>query len=431
MKTIFVKDIKAYLGEEIHLRGWVRNIRKSGKLMFIIFRDGTGTIQTVVYKPGIGEEKFELSKTLTIESSVEIWGTPKEHPNKPGVYELDVTDLKPVCISPEYPISKKEHGPDFLLSNRHLWIRAPKQWANLKVRHTVYHAISEYLNNNSFTRFDSPILTPNPCEGSTTLFEVEYFDQGSAYLSQSGQLYLEPAIMTLGRVYDFGPVFRAEKSKTRKHLTEFWMMDAEAAFVEHKENMEIQEGLVRHVIRTVLEKCPKELEILERDVEQLKKADAPFKVMTHYEAIELLQSKGCEIAHGEDFGANEEAILTEGSDVGLFIEKWPKKIKAFYMKQDPDNPELVLGSDLLAPEGFGEIIGGSQREDDYDVLLARMEEEKLDVSTYEWYLDMRKYGSVPHSGFGIGLERLVQWMTGTKHIREVIPFPRMIYRIYP
>ena len=431
MKTIFVKDIKNYLGEEIHLRGWVSNIRKSGKLMFIIFRDGTGTVQAVVYKPGIGEEKFELSKTLTIESSVEIWGKPKEHPNKPGVYELDVTDLKPISIAPEYPIGKKEHGPDFLLSNRHLWLRSPKQRANLRVRHVIYRAIGEYLNEQSFTRFDSPILTPNACEGSTTLFELEYFDQGLAYLSQSGQLYLEPAIMSLGRVYDFGPVFRAEKSKTRKHLTEFWMMDAEAAFVEHKENMQIQEGLIRNVIRTVIKECPKELEILERDVDQLKKADAPFKIMTHFEAIEYLQSKGCEIAQGEDFGASEEAILTEGSDVPIFIEKWPKKIKAFYMKQDPENPELVLGSDLIAPEGFGEIIGGSEREDNYDILLARMEEEGLDIKTYDWYLDTRKYGSVPHSGFGIGLERLVQWMTGTKHIREVIPFPRMIYRIYP
>ncbi len=431
MKTIFVKDIKDHVGEEIHLRGWVRNVRRSGKIMFIIFRDGTGTIQSIVYKPTVGEEKYEVAKSLTIESSLEICGVPKVHPKKEGVYELDVTEIKPICISPEYPIGKKEHGPDFLLSNRHLWIRSPKQWANLKVRHTIYHAISEYLNDNAFTRFDSPILTPNPCEGSTTLFEVEYFDQGSAYLSQSGQLYLEPAIMTLGRVYDFGPVFRAEKSKTRKHLTEFWMMDAEAAFCDHKENMKIQEGLIRHVINSVIEKCPKELEILERDVEQLKKADAPFKIMTHYEAIEYLRNKGSEITHGEDLGAVEEGMLTEGSDVPIFIEKWPKDIKAFYMKQDPENPELVLGSDLIAPEGFGEIIGGSQREDDYDTLLARMQEEKLDIETYEWYLDMRKYGSVPHSGFGIGLERLTQWMTGTKHIREVIPFPRMIHRIYP
>lgn len=432
MKTIFVKDIKDYLGQEIHLRGWVRNIRKSGsKLMFIVFRDGTGVIQTVVHKPSIGEEKFELADTLTIESSLEIWGTPKEHPHKPGVYELDVTNVKPICISPEYPISNKEHGPDFLLSNRHLWIRAPKQWANLRVRDVVYKAIGDFLHQEDYVRFDSPILTPNACEGTTTLFELEYFDQGMAYLSQSGQLYLEPAIMSLGRAYDFGPVFRAEKSKTRKHLTEFWMMDAEAAFVEHDENMDIQEALIRFVIKTILKECAEELEILERDVEVLKSADAPFKRMTHYEAIEYLRSKGSDIPHGVDFGAHEEAMLTEGSPVPIFIEKWPKDIKSFYMKQDPENADLVLGSDLIAPEGFGEIIGGSQREDDYDILRARMVEEKLDIETYQWYLDLRKYGSIPHSGFGIGLERLVQWMTGTKHIREVIPFPRMIYRIYP
>ena len=431
MQTIFVKDIKNHIGEEIHLQGWVRNMRKSGKIMFLVFRDGTGTVQTIVYKPTIGEEIFNLAKTLTIESSVELCGVPKEHPKKPGVFELDVTDVKPICISPEYPIGKKEHGPDFLLSNRHLWIRAPKQWANLRVRHTIYHALSEYLNQSSFTRFDSPILTPNPCEGSTTLFEVEYFDQGAAFLSQSGQLYLEPAIMTLGRVYDFGPVFRAEKSKTRKHLTEFWMLDAEAAFVDHAENMKIQEGLIRYVIRAVLEKCTKELEILERDVELLKKADAPFKIMTHYDVVEYLRSKGSEITHGEDLGSADEALLTEDSEVPIFIEKWPKKIKAFYMKVDEENPDVVLGSDLIAPEGFGELIGGSQREDDYDTLVERMKEEKLDLETYEWYLDMRRFGSVPHSGFGIGLERLVQWMTGTTHIREVIPFPRTIYRIYP
>lgn len=432
MQTVFVKDIKHHLGEEIHLQGWVRNWRKSSsKLRFVIFRDGTGQIQTVCEKTSMGVEKFDIVKKLTIESSVEMWGIPREHPKKPGVYELEVTDVKPVCISPEYPITNKEHGPDFLLSNRHLWIRSRKQWANLRVRDVVYAAIGEYLHSEDFVRFDSPILTPNPCEGSTTLFELDYFDQGKAYLSQSGQLYLEPAIMSFGRVYDFGPVFRAEKSKTRKHLTEFWMMDAEAAYCDHNMNMEIQEGLIRFVIRQVIEKCSVELEILERDIEQLKKADAPFKKMTHREVIDYLRAKGSEIEYDEDLGAKEEGMLTEGSDVPIFIEKWPKQIKAFYMKLDPENSDIVLGDDLIAPEGFGEIIGGSQREDDYDTLVARMKEQKLTLETYEWYLDMRKYGSVPHSGFGIGLERLVQWMTGTKHIREVIPFPRMLHRIYP
>lgn len=431
MQDIFVKDIAQYVGQEVKVKGWVRNIRHSGKLLFIIFRDGTSEVQAVAFKPDLGEEAFEEAKKLTLESSVIITGIPKPHQKLENQFELSVTGIQIVQIAEEYPISKKEHGPDFLLSNRHLWIRSSKQWAVLKIRHTVYYAICEYLNTNGFVRFDSPILTPNACEGTTTLFELDYFDEGKAYLSQSGQLYLETGIMSLGRVYDFGPVFRAERSKTRKHLTEFWMMDAEAAYVEHDENMAIQEGLIRHVIRTVLSQCEKELDVLERNKEALIAADAPFKRMTHYEAIELLRSKGSQISHGSDFGAQEEVMLTEDSPVPVFIEKWPKEIKAFYMKRDPENDNLVLGSDLIAPEGFGEIIGGSQREDDHDLLLGRMKEENMPLEQYQWFLDLRKYGSVPHSGFGIGLERLVTWMSGIHHIRETIPFPRMIYRIYP
>ncbi|MCK9558000.1 MAG: asparagine--tRNA ligase [Candidatus Cloacimonetes bacterium] len=431
MQDIFVKDIARHAGTEVRLKGWVRNMRHSGKLLFIIFRDGSGEVQAVAFKPELGDEAFEEAKRLTLESSVILTGIPKEHQKKAGEYELAITGLEIVQIADEYPISKKEHGPDFLLSNRHLWIRSPKQWAILRIRHTVYYAICEYLNDNNFFRFDSPILTPNACEGTTTLFELEYFDEGMAYLSQSGQLYLETGIMSLGRVYDFGPVFRAERSKTRKHLTEFWMMDAEAAYVEHEENMAIQEGLIRHVIRKVLATCDKELDILERDKEQLKAADAPFKRMTHYEAIEYLRSKGSEIDHNSDLGAADEVMLTEGSAVPIFIERWPKAIKAFYMRRAPEDENLVLGSDLIAPEGFGEIIGGSERETDYEALLSRMKEEKMDLEAYQWFLDLRKYGSVPHSGFGIGLERLVTWMSGTHHIRETIPFPRMIYRIYP
>ncbi len=431
MQDILVKDIANHLGTEVRLKGWVRNIRHSGKLLFIIFRDGSAEVQAVAFKPELGEEIFEGAKRLTLESSLIITGIPKEHQKKAGEYELAVTGIQIVQIADEYPISKKEHGPDFLLSNRHLWIRSPKQWAILRIRHTVYFAICEYLNDNNFFRFDSPILTPNACEGTTTLFELEYFDEGMAYLSQSGQLYLETGIMSLGRVYDFGPVFRAERSKTRKHLTEFWMMDAEAAYVEHEENMDIQEGLIRHVIRKVLATCDKELDILERDKELLKAADAPFKRMTHFEAIEYLRSQGSEIDHDSDLGATDEVLLTEGSAVPVFIEKWPKNIKAFYMRRAPEDENLVLGSDLIAPEGFGEIIGGSERETDYEALLARMKEEKMDLDAYQWFLDLRKYGSVPHSGFGIGLERLVTWMSGTHHIRETIPFPRMIYGIYP
>jgi asparaginyl-tRNA synthetase len=431
MQDTLVKDIAAHVGKEIRLKGWVRNIRSSGKLLFIIFRDGSGEIQAVAFKPDMGEEAFENAKRLSLESSVILTGIPKEHQKIAGQYELSVTSVQSVQIADDYPIGKKEHGPDFLLSNRHLWIRSPKQWAVLRIRHTVYFAICEYLNDNNFFRFDSPILTPNACEGTTTLFELDYFDEGKAYLSQSGQLYLETGIMSLGRVYDFGPVFRAERSKTRKHLTEFWMMDAEAAYVEHDENMAIQEGLIRHVIRTVLAKCDHERDVLERDKEALKAADAPFKKMTHYDAIEYLRARGSEIDHDSDLGAADEVMLTEGSPVPIFIEKWPKAIKAFYMKRDAENPDVVLGSDLIAPEGFGEIIGGSQREDDYDLLLSRMQAEEMPIEDYQWYLDLRKYGSVPHSGFGIGLERLVTWMSGIHHIRETIPFPRMIYRIYP
>ncbi|MDD2211161.1 MAG: asparagine--tRNA ligase [Candidatus Cloacimonetes bacterium] len=431
MQDTFVKDIAQFVDKEVRLKGWVRNIRHSGKLLFIIFRDGSGEMQAVAFKPDLGEELFDKAKSLTLESSLILTGIPKAHQKIAGAYELSVTGIEIVQLADEYPISKKEHGPDFLLSNRHLWIRSPKQWAILRLRHTIYYAICEYLNDNGFFRFDSPILTPNACEGTTTLFELEYFDEGMAYLSQSGQLYLETGIMSLGRVYDFGPVFRAERSKTRKHLTEFWMMDAEAAYVEHEENMAIQEGLIRHVIRTVLTKCDKELDILERDKEQLKAADAPFKRMTHYEAIEYLRSKGSEIDHQSDLGAADEVMLTEGSAVPIFIERWPKEIKAFYMRRAPEDENLVLGSDLIAPEGFGEIIGGSERETDYEALLKRMKEEKMDLEAYQWFLDLRKYGSVPHSGFGIGLERLVTWMSGTHHIRETIPFPRMIYRIYP
>ncbi|MBU0710617.1 asparagine--tRNA ligase [bacterium] len=431
MDWVFIKDVKDHNDKEVTLKGWVYNKRSSGKIWFLIMRDGTGIIQGVVLKNEVSEDVFNKKDELTQESSIIVRGLIHEDKRSPGGYELVVRDIEVVQIAPEYPITLKEHGVEFLMDNRHLWLRSSKQWAVLRIRHTVYYAITEYLNQNGFFRFDSPLLTPNACEGTTTLFTVPYFDLGNAYLSQSGQLYLEAGIMSLGRVYDFGPVFRAEKSKTRKHLTEFWMMDAEAAFVEHDENMKIQEELIRFVINTVLEKHLADLEILERDIDQLKKADAPFKRMTHKEAIIFLRTKGSEIGDKDDLGAKDEVMLTENSDVPVFVEKWPKEIKAFYMKRDKDNPDLVLGADLIAPEGFGEIIGGSQREDDYDLLYKRMVDENMPLDDYQWFLDLRKYGSVPHSGFGIGLERLVQWMSGTKQIREVIPFARTIYRLKP
>lgn len=430
-KKIYLKDVANFEGKEVLIEGWVRNRRSSGKIQFIIVRDGTAEIQVVAFLPNIGEEKFIKCDSLTIESSVRITGRVRADKRAPSGYELDLTDISIIQIADEFPIQKKRHGVTFLLDNRHLWLRSARQNALMKVRHTVYYAICDYLHSQGFYRFDSPILTPNACEGTTTLFEVQYFDEGKAYLSQSGQLYLEPGIMSLGRVYDFGPVFRAEKSKTRKHLSEFWMMDAEAAFVEHNENMQIQEELIRYVIRTVLEKNYSELKILERDRTTLEKADAPFKIITYKDAISMLQKKGSNIKYGEDFGAQEEEMITQDSNVPIFVEKWPKKTKAFYMKTDSQNHDLALAADLIAPEGFGEIIGGSQREDDYDTLKTRMEEENMPINDYQWYLDLRRYGTVPHSGFGVGLERLVAWLTGISHVRETIPFPRTINRLRP
>jgi len=431
MDWVLIKDIKGYNDQEVTLKGWVYNKRSSGKIWFLILRDGTGIIQGVVLKNEVTEEVFNIKDELTQESSVIVKGLIHADRRSPGGYEIVVRDIEVVQIATDYPIALKDHGVEFLMDNRHLWLRSRKQWAILRIRHTVYYAITEYLNNNGFIRFDSPLLTPNACEGTTTLFTVPYFDLGNAYLSQSGQLYLEAGIMSLGRVYDFGPVFRAEKSKTRKHLTEFWMMDAEAAYVEHDENLKIQEDLIRFIIRAVLKNNATELEVLERDIDQLKKADAPFKRMTHKEAIEYLRSRGSDISDESDLGAKDEVMLTEGSDVPVFIEKWPKEIKAFYMKLDKDNPDLVLCADLIAPEGFGEIIGGSQREDDHDLLYQRMVAEDMPIDEYQWFLDLRKYGSVPHSGFGVGLERLVQWMSGVVQIRESIPFARTIYRLRP
>ncbi len=432
MRYVTSKEIKNFLGQEVCLRGWVRNQRKaSSKLRFVVFRDGLGEVQAVASKPDMGEDAFEVVKSFSLEASVELTGVPEKHPKYEDEVEFHLTGAKLLGKSEDFPIGKKEHGADFLLSHRHLWLRSRKQVAMQKIRHTIYFGICNYLNSLDYFRFDSPILTPNACEGTTTLFELPYFDQGSAYLSQSGQLYLEAGIMALGRVYDFGPVFRAEKSKTRKHLTEFWMMDAEAAFVEHCQSMDIQEGLIKAVIGDVLQNNAKELEILESDPERLKAACGDFLRITHRQAIDILKSKGFDVGYEDDFGAKEEAAITEGSVVPVFIEKWPASIKSFYMKQDPENPELVLGSDLLAPGGFGEIIGGSEREVDYEKLKAKMEAENMSMDDYGWYLDLRKYGSVPHSGFGIGLERFVAWVCGTSHIRETIPFPRMIYRLHP
>lgn len=395
-------------------------------------RDGTGRVQVVYSKDSLSDQQWEALQSLKIESSVVIEGTVKEEPRAPSGVELEGVSVEIVSLAPDdYPISKKEHGPDFLLENRHLWLRSEKQWAIQRVRNTIINATYEYLSQNGYIKIDSPILTPSACEGTTELFDLEYFDEGNAYLSQSGQLYLEAAIMSHGKVFDFGPVFRAEKSKTRRHLTEFWMMDVETAFVEHEENIKIQEELVCHIVNKVLELNEPELKILDRDIEALKKVQAPFERMTHVEAVTKLHELGSDIKENDDLGGDDETILTKEFDKPIFIEKYPAEVKAFYMKRDPEDPTRALCADLLAPEGYGEIIGGSQREDDHDTLLERIKEHKLPVEDFQWYLDLRKYGSVPHSGFGYGLERIVTWITGIEHVRETIPFPRLINRIRP
>jgi len=426
-----VTEIGAKIGEKITLKGWVYNFRSSGAIFFLQFRDGSGRVQVVYTKDSVSEEQWNALQELKIESSVIVEGTVKEEPRAPSGYELEGAAVEIVQLAPDdYPISKKEHGPDFLLENRHLWLRNEKQWAIQRIRNTIINATYEYLNDSGYIKIDSPIITPAACEGTTELFELDYFDE-KAYLTQSGQLYLEAAIMSHGKVFDFGPVFRAEKSKTRRHLTEFWMMDVETAYVEHDENIKIQEELISHIVKKVLETNEAELKLLKRDLDALKKVQAPFERMTHAEAIAMLHELGSDIKENDDLGADDETILTKEFEKPIFIEKYPAEVKAFYMKRDPDDLSRALCADLLAPEGYGEIIGGSQREDDHDVLLARINEHKLPVEDFQWYLDLRKYGSVPHSGFGYGLERIVTWICGIEHVRETIPFPRLINRIRP
>jgi asparaginyl-tRNA synthetase len=423
----YIKDLKNYLDKEVELKGWVYNFRSSGKIAFLQLRDGTGFCQCIVSKSEVNEEVWKVAEEMTQESSVELKGIVSKHPKKEE-YEVQVSDLAFIQKSEEYPISNKEHGPDFLLENRHLWLRSPRQSAIQKVRTTVIKAVYDFLLEKDFTKIDSPILTPNACEGTTDLFELDYFEETKAYLSQSGQLYLEAAIASLGKVFDFGPVFRAEKSKTRRHLTEFWMMDAEMAFYDNEMAMDLQEELIKFIVSQVIEKNTAELEILERDVSVLGKINQTFKRVEYKDAIKLLQEKGSDIKDGEDLGNDDETLIMEGEAAPMFIEKWPAKIKAFYMKRDG---ELALCADLIAPEGHGEISGGSAREDDYDELLKRIKEHNLNEKDFAWYLDIRKYGSVPHAGFGFGLERIVGWMCGVKHVRETIPFPRTLNRIYP
>ncbi len=425
-----IQQFAQHIEEEVVVAGWVYNTRSSGKIIFLQLRDGSGFTQAIVSQTAVPGPVWDAAQGLTIESSVEITGVISKHPKKEE-YELQVRDIVVVQIAAEFPIGKKEHGPDFLLNQRHLWLRSPSQWAIQRVRNTIINATYEHLNVDGFTKIDSPILTPTSCEDTTELFEMEYFDLGKAYLTQSGQLYLEAAMFSLGRVFDFGPVFRAEKSKTRRHLTEFWMMDAEAAFTDYVGNMDIQEQLVKAILTAVLERNATDLKLLERDTKPLEQCLKPFARMTHQEAVEKLHALGSDIAADADLGADDETMLTKKYDVPLFIMKYPAKVKAFYMKPDPDDASRVLCSDLLAPEGYGEISGGSERISDYDLLVSKMKEFGLPREPFEWYLDLRKYGSVPHSGFGYGLERMTAWICGLKHIRETIPFPRLINRLKP
>ena len=430
--VIYIEEAPGHVGEEVLVRGWLYNIRSSGKIHFLLVRDGTGVIQAVVVKGEVPEEAFELAKRLTQESSIKVRGTVRADPRAPGGYELSVTDLELVQMAEqEYPIALKEHGVGFLLDHRHLWIRTPRQTAILRVRHEVMQAIRDFFHQRGFIATEAPILTPTAVEGTTTLFEVDYFEE-KAYLTQSGQLYLEATAMALGRVYWIGPTFRAERSKTRKHLTEFWMAEAEMAYYEHEDNLRLQEELVRYIVERALERRRRELERLERDTKLLEReVEGPFARITYAEALEILKEKGHELEWGEDFGAPEEEALGEHFGRPVFVEALPAEMKAFYMQPMPDNPELVLAADLIAPEGYGELIGGSQRIHDLELLERKLEQFGLPREPYEWYLDLRRYGSVPHSGFGLGIERTVAWICGLKHVREAIPFPRQLYRLTP
>ena len=429
--TVDIASLARYTGQTVTLRGWVYHLRSSGKVRFLVLRDGSGLAQGVLVKGRLPEDDFQQFEQLTLETSVILEGLVRAEPRAPGGHELEVTRVIPVQIAPEYPISPKEHGVAFLMDRRHLWLRSPRQQAILRIRDEVCRACRDFFHDRGFVLIDTPILTPTACEGTTSLFETDYLDRGKAYLSQSGQLYLEAAAMALGRVYCFGPTFRAEKSKTRRHLTEFWMVEAEAAFYTLEDVMQLAEALVRFVVLRVLKHQEPQLQLLERDPAPLTEVAGPFPRLSYGQALELLKQHGKDLAWGEDLGGDEETVVSQAFSRPVLVHRYPKEAKAFYMQPDPEDPRLALCVDMLAPEGYGEIIGGSQRLDDLEALLARIREHNLPQEPLEWYLDLRRYGSVPHSGFGMGIERLVAWICGLHHVRETIPFPRLIDRIYP
>ena len=428
---VYIEDIGRHEGDEVSIKGWLHNRRSSGKIHFLILRDGTGFIQAVMSKAGVGDELFATADHLGQETSVIVTGTARADRRAPSGYEIDVKSLQVVGASHDYPITPKEHGVDFLLDRRHLWIRAERQQAILRVRHEIINAVRDFLNGRGFILADTPIFTPAACEGTTTLFPAQYFEDQTAYLTQSGQLYNEANAMALGRVYCFGPTFRAEKSKTRRHLTEFWMVEPEMAYASLDDVMDLAEAFVVSIVARVLERRARELKVLERDTAPLERVQSPFPRISYDEAVQRLQAKGLPIQWGGDFGGPDETTLSEEFDRPVMVHRYPSALKAFYMKPDADRPELALGVDVLAPEGYGEIIGGGERLADLDLLVTRLDEHKLPQDAFEWYVDLRRYGSVPHGGFGMGIERTVAWICGLEHVRETIPFPRMLHRLYP
>ena len=427
----YVEDIAAHEGQEVTLHGWLHNRRSSGKIHFLIVRDGSGYLQAVMSRATVGDEPFARASHLSQESSLSVTGVIRADARARGGYELDVSSIEVHAEAHDYPVTPKEHGVDFLLDRRHLWLRTERQHAILRVRHEIIDAVRAFLNGRGFIHCDTPIFTPAACEGTTTLFPVQYFDDVTAFLTQSGQLYNEANAMAFGRAYSFGPTFRAERSKTRRHLTEFWMVEPEVAYADLDDVIELAEGLIAFVVARVLERRGPELQRLERDTAKLEAITTPFPRMTYDEAAALLVEKGLPFQHGTDFGGTDETVLSEQHDRPVCVTHFPSAIKPFYAKPDPERPERALCVDVLAPEGYGEIIGGSQRLDDLDTLIARIEEHGLPKEAFEWYVDLRRFGSVPHGGFGMGIERVVAWICGLEHVRETIPYPRMLYRLYP
>jgi len=431
MARVYIEDIDKHEGQDVTIKGWLHNRRSSGKIHFLIVRDGTGFIQGVMSKAAVGDELFKTADHLSQETSIIVTGTARADPRAPTGYEIDIKRLEVVGGSHDFPITPKEHGVDYLLDRRHLWIRGERQHAILRVRHEIVNAVRDFFNGRGFILADTPIFTPAACEGTTTLFPAQYFEETTAYLTQSGQLYNEANAMALGKVYCFGPTFRAEKSKTRRHLTEFWMVEPEMAYADLNDVMDLAEDLIVDVVGRVLDRRRRELTVLERDISKLESVKKPFPRLSYDDAVKLLREKGLSIEWGGDFGGADETALSEQFDRPVMVHRYPVAVKAFYMKPDPDRADVALGVDVLAPEGYGEIIGGGERLADLDLLLHRIEEHKLPREAFEWYLDLRRYGTVPHGGFGMGIERVVAWICKLEHVRETIPYPRMLYRLYP